>query len=268
MATHTTHSIVKAFDLLHIACCLPRSSSLRDVAAEADISLATTHRILTTLKSLGAIQIAADGRYVLGRKLSELRNHEIAERAELRALIEHRLAKVGADLGMSVRLSALDSQKMLCFVAGSDAPGDPTAKSRRIGGRFEAYLHAPGKLLLAQLGPSGICDYLAGGLLIGATPKTITDPKRLFAELRHSAMTGYAVEDEEFELGEEALAVPLVDVGGTVVAAVSASRRIAGRRGFGQALDRLRWGATAIATDLSQMPRSAGSVSRLIEAIA
>ncbi len=251
MATHTTLSIVKAFDLMQIVCSLPRSSSLRNVATAAGMSLATTHRILVTLKSLGAIHVAPDGGYELGRTLCDLRSREIDKTDEIRALVERRLDEAASRLRMTMRISMLDDQDMLCFLAGSDAPGDPTAASRVIGGHFEAYLHAPGKLLLAQLGQGRISDYIASAPLLAATPKTIVEPRRLCAELRDVQTTGYAFEDEEFVTGEEAIAVPLVDAGGRIVAALSASRPLDAQRCLGRRLEELHRTVAAISDDLS-----------------
>jgi IclR family acetate operon transcriptional repressor len=267
MGTHTTRSIVKAFDLIEVVCCLPRSSSLRDVAAEAGMSLATTHRILTTLKNLGAIHVAPDGGYELGRKLSELRTRDLVEASELKTLLEGRLDEASRALGMSTRLSTLDDQQMLCFVAGTDAQGDPSGSSRVVGGRFEAYLHAPGKLLLGQLGVGGLSDYLADAPLVGATAKTIVCPKRLSAELRQASVAGYAFEDEEFVAGEQAIAVPLSAPGEPILAALSASRRVSERRGFERALTALQGCAAAIAADLAGRPRGVGSVLWLADLV-
>jgi DNA-binding IclR family transcriptional regulator len=50
MTTPINQSIIKAFELLQIVCVRHPSPSLREVAAEAEMSLATTHRILSTLK--------------------------------------------------------------------------------------------------------------------------------------------------------------------------------------------------------------------------
>lgn len=266
MATHTTRSIVKAFDLMQIVCCLPRTSSLRDIAAEAGMSLATTHRILTTLKSLGAIHVAADGGYELGRKLSDLRAREVVEANEVRTVLERYLGRACARLGMSTRLSTLDEQQLLCFVAGVDAPADPSGSSRVIGGRFDAYLHAPGKLLLSQLDPGGLSDYIADAPLVGVTSKSIADPKRLCAELRQTALTGHAFEDEEFVHGETACALPVTDETGTVIAAISASRRLNGRRGRGEeALAELSRCAAAIEVELARSPRGVRSLLRLAD---
>jgi DNA-binding IclR family transcriptional regulator len=169
---------------------------------------------------------------------------------------------------MSMRLSVLDEQQMLCFVAGMDACGYPSGPSRVIGARFEAYLHAPGKLLLSQLGPGGISDYLAGAPLVGVTSKTIIDPKRLCAELRRTVSIGYAFEDEEFVLGEVACAVPVTDKTGAVIAAVSASQGVGVWRGVREeALVELRYCAASIKAELETSTRSVRSLLRLAELI-
>lgn len=263
MATHTTRSIVKAFDLLQVACLLPRSASLREVAAKAEISVATAHRILSTLKNIGAIRIAADGSYELGHTLADLRTRDIIEAAAARRIIDARLAATTRVLGTSMRLATLDSQRMLCFVAGADALTDTSGVSRVVGARFEAYFHAAGKLLLSALEPGEVGEYLAAAPLVPVAAKTITAPGRLMAELRQIQSLDYAVEDEEFVNGEHAFAVPLRDDKGMLIAALSASRRLPDTQNSAHVIHILRTSANGLAKDLRGEPKGARAIGWL-----
>ncbi|QIB33103.1 IclR family transcriptional regulator [Ancylobacter pratisalsi] len=263
MATHTTRSIVKAFDLLQVACLLPRSASLRDVAAKAEISVATAHRILSTLKNVGAIRVAADGSYELGQTLADLRSRDIVEAAAARRIIDSRLAVTTRALGTSTRLATLDSQRMLHFVAGADRLADTSGVSRVVGARFEAYFHAAGKLLLSALEPGEVGEYLAAAPLVPVAAKTITNPGRLVAELRQIARLDYAVEDEEFVNGEHAFAVPLRDDKGTLIAALSASRRLPHAQNTAHIVHVLRTSANALAKDLHDEPKGVRAIGWL-----
>ena len=55
------------------------------------------------------------------------------------------------------------------------------------------------------------------------TPRTITDPERLAAQIEEIRARGYAIDDEEIEQGLRCVAAPIRDHTGSVIAAVSIS---------------------------------------------
>lgn len=85
-------------------------------------------------------------------------------------------------------------------------------------------LHATssGKMLLAHLPPARSQKVLAG-TLERFTPRTITDPAALRRQLRQAAARGWAVAEEEFEEGLNAVAAPIHGPEGKVIAALSAA---------------------------------------------
>jgi DNA-binding IclR family transcriptional regulator len=85
-------------------------------------------------------------------------------------------------------------------------------------------LHATssGKVLLAALSRAERVEVLTGGLA-RYTRATITAKTRLERELAASREAGYATTVEEYETGLNAMAAPVRDSSGAVVAAVSAS---------------------------------------------
>ena len=59
------------------------------------------------------------------------------------------------------------------------------------------------------------------------TEKTVTDRRKLFEIIRHAAAQGFAVVDEELEIGLRSIAVPIRDRSGRIVAAVNVSTQSA-----------------------------------------
>jgi IclR family acetate operon transcriptional repressor len=91
-----------------------------------------------------------------------------------------------------------------------------------VGRRTEMHCTSTGKVLLAHLSKEELESHLARELP-SFTDKTITDPTQLRQELRKIREQGYAVAQEELEEGLNAIAAPIRDHGGTVIAAVSVS---------------------------------------------
>ena len=92
-----------------------------------------------------------------------------------------------------------------------------------VGTRFPAHETSMGRVLLAGLGQDRRTMILSGAVLEPRTPRTITDRQDLEAELERVAEQGYALVDQELEIGLRSIAAPIRDVGGEVVAAVNLS---------------------------------------------
>jgi IclR family pca regulon transcriptional regulator len=107
-----------------------------------------------------------------------------------------------------------------------------------VGGRDPAAATALGRTLLAAQSDEWLAAYLKEVELQAYTPRTIVDPARLRMELEAIRRQGFALVDEELEEGLRAVAVPVHDGDGRVVAAVNA------------ALHTSRWPLEAIRTVL------------------
>lgn len=92
-----------------------------------------------------------------------------------------------------------------------------------MGKRVPAHGTAAGKLLLAFQDSHEI-ERILSGRLKPFTIHTITSPDKLRSELEKIRNAGHALSDEEFSLGVYAVAIPVYDDYGTVIAALSVTR--------------------------------------------
>ena len=79
-----------------------------------------------------------------------------------------------------------------------------------------------GKILLSAMAPGRLTQLLDRSGQVRLTPKTITSRDALMEELAMVREQGYALDNEECELGHRCVSVPLYDYTGTVAAAISA----------------------------------------------
>ncbi|MDH4209315.1 MAG: IclR family transcriptional regulator, partial [Anaerolineae bacterium] len=86
--------------------------------------------------------------------------------------------------------------------------------------RLPLHASSSGKVLLAYAEESELATFLTHDLP-RYTEHTVTDPTSLRMELTRVREQGYAVDFEEYHLGANAIAVPVLDSGGTVAAALS-----------------------------------------------
>lgn len=220
MATPRIQSVDRAFSLL---ACLARENDCRSLpamAAECGLTIATAHRLLATLETLGAVVHTSPGRYRIGMGLIELARGTGQDEL-LTAVAEPTLRRLTRDLCPTAHLGVLDSEFMVTYLAKS------TQRSHKVptraGSKLEAYCSGLGKVLLAALDPADRARYLAEGPFVRLTRKTIVEPEELDRELTLVGQRGYAVDNCELFENLRCVAVPIFDQENEVVAALSAS---------------------------------------------
>ena len=93
----------------------------------------------------------------------------------------------------------------------------------RVGSRLPAYCTAAGKIQIAYLTEEELEHYLPGKELKKFTDKTITDRNKLTKELQKVAEQGYAIDDEELDIGVRCVSAPIRDYTRRIIGAVSIS---------------------------------------------
>jgi IclR family pca regulon transcriptional regulator len=121
----------------------------------------------------------------------------------------------------SVSLAVLDGEGSL-FIARAEA-GRIVSTGVRIGARLPAFLSCSGRVLLAALPHDEMRTRLARADLPRRTPKTLVEPKAVARAICDAQKLGYALGDEEVEIGLRAIAIPILDRAGRTLAAMSVS---------------------------------------------
>jgi DNA-binding IclR family transcriptional regulator len=93
----------------------------------------------------------------------------------------------------------------------------------RVGSRLPAYCTAAGKIQIAYMNEEELEQYLPTKELKAYTPNTITDRDVLETHLRNIAEQGYAVDDEELDVGVRCVSAPIRDYTRRIIGAVSIS---------------------------------------------
>lgn len=207
--------LIEAFDARH-----PKMT-LSEAARAVGLSPASARRCLRTLVALGYAR--SDGKYfrlaprVLRLGHAYVMTDDLARRAQpvLESLSER--AHESASLGV------LDGDEVV-FVARATARRS-LSSGVGVGTRLPAHCSAIGRVLLAALEPAQLRERLAGMPLNALTPHTVTDPRRITRLVAAARQQGYAVSEEEIELGLRSMAVPIRDDAGEVVAAMSLAVR-------------------------------------------
>ena len=191
--------------------------TIADVAKAAGLDRATARRCLLTLLKLGYAESDERRFRLTGRVLRLGYAYLIA--APLPQVVQPYLERLSEKTGESCSCSILDNDEIL-YVARA-AQRRVLSITLKVGSRLPAYCASMGRVLLAALPVGQARSVLARSERSKLTPATITDLHSLMAVLNTARVSGYAIVDEELEVGLRSIAVPLTDARGKVVAAIN-----------------------------------------------
>lgn len=206
-------AVIRAFDRDH------SRMTLSQVAARAGLNRAVARRLLLTLSSLGYVE--SDGReFRLRAKMLEL-GYGYLSSIGLPEIAEPHLRQLSLSTGESTSIAVLEDDNVV-YVARV-VVSRIMSLAIGVGTRLPAAATSLGRAMLAYTDE----EFVRGLPLPAHTPHTLTDHDELAAVLAQVRERGWALVDQELELGLRSVAAPLRDASGRVVAAlnVSASAR-------------------------------------------
>ena len=214
-------SVQHALDILNLFEGSRTELGNNEIARMLGMDPSTAAGLVYTLKLNNYLDQNPDSRkYRLGMKLAE-RAAVLLDQIDLRKIAAPTLEKVRQWCGESVNLGIRDHNEIVYIerLFGNHSLGIRS----ELGKRARLHSTALGKAILANLKPEESQAILSNYEFVSITPKTITDPNDFQAELEHVRTRGYAVDEEENELGGRCLAAPVFDMNGRPVAALSIS---------------------------------------------
>lgn len=201
-------SMIAAFDERH------RALTLTDLARRAGLAVPTAHRLVGDLVDGGALERRDDGRYVVGRLLWEA-GLLAPVQGRLTQVAEPFLSDVYAATLATVHLAVRDGDQVLYLQRLAGRASVPIVSS--VGSRLPMHCTGVGKMLLAHA-PRDVRERVLSSLP-RVTPRTITSPRLLEAQLERIKREGIATTAEEMSIGAYSLAVPVVQSSDHAVAA-------------------------------------------------
>lgn len=195
--------------------------SLGALVKSIGIPHSTTHRILSTMISLGYVeQNMKNGHYRLGLKLLSL-SSVILQNLDLRRIARTYLDELMRETGETANLVVLDRDEVV-YIEKAESQASVRVFSL-IGRRAPVNATGAGKVLLSELAQQDIIDILRSRGMPKLTPHSITELPVMLDELALVRQRGYAIDDEECELGARCVAAPVRNHTGRIVAAMSIS---------------------------------------------
>ncbi len=194
--------------------------TISQLSVKTGLSRAAVRRCLYTLSKLGFAGVEDGSRYALRPRMLALSNTYSAS-SSLSTAAQPILERMSAVLRESFSVATLDGDDIV-YIARSTV-SRVMSDDLHIGSRLPAYCTSMGRVLLAYLPADQLEQYLARVVLTAHTPRTVSSVEKLRLALRNVRRHGYALVDQEYEIGLRSIAVPVYAPTGRVVATLNLS---------------------------------------------
>lgn len=212
-------SIDRIVSILNILKYKSEGIGINEISEISDLPLSTSHRILSSLKKHGYVsQDPITKRYKLGIEILALAVNLLNDTN----IINHSrgpIENLSSKYKELVFLSVLENGKVFCMDMINSAEG--MKYFVQIGAEMPSYCSASAKAIIAFQDRDIIEMILGGQEFRRFTDKTICKVDKILEDMDVTKKKGYAVCDEEMEYGVRALATPIYDRSGSILASIT-----------------------------------------------
>jgi DNA-binding IclR family transcriptional regulator len=216
----TVQSVVRALEILEL---FEKNSelSISEISEKMDLSKSTVYGLVNTLTTKGFLeQFDVTKKYKLGIKNFELGNY-VKKRMDLRMEARPYLEDIINKFHETIHIAKHYQGEVVYIdkIEGSDF----SIVSSQIGHRAPMYCTGVGKVQLAYLPEEYLERYVFSKPMKKYTKNTIVTKEDFLKELEKVRQNGYAIDDEEIEIGLRCVAVPILGQGSNILAGISVS---------------------------------------------
>lgn len=206
--------------LLILECLVQSNQALRviDIHERTGIPKTSAFMLLSTLESMEYIEKVDDNRYKATLKVYNLGMQVLSKHDVIRISYPY-MEQLAEQFRYTVHLAILSNDKAT-YIEKVNGPSFVQFNTS-VGQSMPIHCSAVGKALAAYLPESALDDLLARQPLIRQTENTIVNAEEFKAYLATVRKEGYAVEDEEGEIGIRCIGAPIFNFQQEVVAALS-----------------------------------------------
>jgi IclR family transcriptional regulator, pca regulon regulatory protein len=191
--------------------------TLSDLAKHVDLPRASVRRTLYTLVKLGYAE-RDDRLFRLTPRVLTLASAYLSSNS-ISEILQPALDALSEDVQQSCSAAVLDGDDVMMIAHASPKRVIPV--SAQIGFRLPAVATALGRVLLAGLDDKSLDRFLARAQPRKLTKFTVTDKSDLRKLIAKARTDGYALADQEAELGFRSMAVPLKRLDGKIIASLN-----------------------------------------------
>jgi len=219
-ASYRIQVLERTFRILDVLVGDSTGATLLEISAAVQLRKSTAHRLMMVLEAARFVERTGSGKYRIGSRVMEL-GLSAAARLDVYEVAPPYLRALGEGTSETAHLVVLRDCDVVSLI---DVEGRKNLRMRSaVGAHVPAHCAAHGKAILAFSPPERVEEFLRAASLRPYTRKTITSAVRFRSELRAVRERGYAIDNEEWEIGLRCIGAPVRDSAGTVVAGISIS---------------------------------------------
>lgn len=221
---YTVQAVSNAIDILELLGEYEHELSVSEIVHQLSLTKSNVSKLLSNLEYFGYVELNRyTGNYRLGVKIFQISQAYI-NKLNLIEVSQHSMQQLKDLLNESVYIGILNGKNIVYLdVIETD---EPVRVRSRIGNVGPAYATAMGKAHLSALEDKEIDDLFGNKSFQKFTDNTIVSIKELKEEIKTVKENGYAIDNEEYEVGVCCVAAPIYDFLGKVIAAISISAPI------------------------------------------
>ena len=218
---YTIQSVEKACDLLMAFGSSTEELGVSELSRMLGIGKSTVWKLLNTFENKGFIvKNPSSEKYSLSIQFFQVAC-QYYNQISVNSVVREFMEKLSRKYGETIHFAIRDGDEIV-YVEKIDGTFNINIYSR-IGRRSPIYAPSVGKVILANLGREQIMDILNRSTLKPFTEHTITSKEGMLRELEKIRRQGYAIDEEEYELGIRCVGVALKNIAGAVVGGLSIS---------------------------------------------
>ena len=212
-------SLERGLTILEILAKSRAGLSLSQVTRQLALPKSSVHCLLRTFENAGYVyKDAACGKYRVSLSICDLARHAL-QGISLRDQARQHLRQLSERTGLTVHMAVLEQGA--CVLIEKVTPPGVSRTATWIGKQLALHCTAVGKALLAYLPESDAEQLISDQGLIRYNDNTICSIRQLKQELQLIRLRGYALDDEEEEIGVRCLGAPIFNANRDAIAALS-----------------------------------------------
>lgn len=222
MDKNSVQSVERTFAIIEAMSQAPNGVYLIELTKATGLNKSTVYRLLSSLIKLGyALKIKDTGKYYLAIKMFEV-GSRVINKLDVLTIARPYLEELSSATGEAVHLVVRDGIDIV-YIYKEDSGNSSVRMSSRVGLRSPMYCTAVGKAILAALPGDEAERIWRMSDIIRHTENTIISFNELRGQLDEILAKGYAVDDEENEIGVRCVGASILGFSGKVLGAFSVS---------------------------------------------
>jgi DNA-binding IclR family transcriptional regulator len=214
-------AVERALTMLEVVAQAQDGLSNAEISRKLGIPKSSASYILRTLENRGYLgRDAESGKYRVGLKILSLSRGALGG-LDIRGVALPVMRRLMQQTGLTCHLAVLDGAEAV-YIEKVEPEGF-IRMDTWVGRRMRVHATSVGKAIVAHISQEDLEEILRKSGMEKRTPKTITTPSRLLKDLEKVRVQGYAVDDEENNLGARCVAAPIFDGRGSILASLGLS---------------------------------------------